>query len=376
MKSFVTRALGVALGLLLGAVLLYMLLPPLRAREDRRRLLAAHKYCQVMLIGPSYADMITPKVFDAEARRIGLDKRVCKLGRAAMTGYELVQELDAALSKDWPKLELVLVDITLGRPPSFPEENWFKSRTVAWHTLEGIRWLEAYYADFPRRKPGFREALAHFGHVLAHYASIGRAPELFGWRERKKSWNRLASDAKKAKALRAKEKAAKQKLRTRKAKAKARAKAKATPEPKATQLAAAGKIDKRARPPSASAGPLAKSAEKAAKHREKLMALTAWNAAQARRPRYQDGEWVRRLQALIKSHGREALFVIAPVWSHPAPPAPGKHRVPLLRFNDPTRFPELYTPQARGRTSHVSRAGRVVYSRILANALLPYVKRR
>jgi hypothetical protein len=129
------QALGILFGLVVGAVLIYTLLPAARAREDRHRLSQSRATCQVLLLGPSYANMVSPNDFDAEARRIGLDKRLCKLGRPGMAGFELKREIDFALGQDWPKLELLLVDITLGESAMFPEDNWFKSRAVEWHTL-------------------------------------------------------------------------------------------------------------------------------------------------------------------------------------------------------------------------------------------------
>jgi hypothetical protein len=183
LKAFLTRAGTVLVGLLLGAAVIYALLPRARAREDRQKLEAARATCQVLLIGPSYANMVQPNVFNAEARRIGPGKQLCKLGRAGLAAFELAQDVDFALTGPWPKLELVLIDVTLGPKPAFPEGNWFKTRTVEWHSLAGLKWVTASYRDRQSKPPSLRVWLSHVEHFLAHYVSLGRAPELFGWRE-------------------------------------------------------------------------------------------------------------------------------------------------------------------------------------------------
>lgn len=375
------QALGVLFGLVVGAVLIYTLLPAARAREDRHRLSQARATCQVLLIGPSYANMVRPNDFDAEARRIGLDKRLCKLGRAGMAGFELTREIDFALGQDWPKLELLLVDITLGESAMFPEDNWFKSRAVEWHTFSGMKWLLEYYRTYPKRSPELRVWVAHARHVLAHYASLGRAPELAGWREPLKTTRMRLEAREERDAIEQREQKAKKAKDDRKP---PRAKKKRSdPEPKKSRVAKAeSRKSRTATAGSQTAKPTkgeVRAQRKKRQHLARVAGLVERNRAQRKKPEYAGDAWVRKLRGQVRAYGREAFFVHAPVYYRPSPPrssAHGEDRLVLLRFNDPERFPELYLGSSRGSTHHLSKAGRPIYSRVMANELITRWKRR
>jgi hypothetical protein len=362
--SFLARASGILLGLVLGAALLQVLLPRARAREDRARLNETRASCEVLLIGPSYANMVVPKDFEAEARALGHETKFCNLGRAGLAGPELAQEVEFALSEPWPKLQLVLVDVTLGRKPAFPEGNWFKQRTVEWHNLAGMRWLRDYYRDYPKRSPPLREWVSHGEHFLAHYVSLGRAPELFGWREPIKvltAPRAVGADPPKKKKRQARREASKAKA----------AAAESRPGGKSSK----NRSRKARKKDSAAPKEPVADAHLSRKDRQGLAAtaeLVAWNREHARHPTYGESKWLYSLREPIRRRGYASMFVIAPVWYHPGPPADsaGKNpKLPFLRFNDPERFPELYVPEARGNTHHLSAAGRPVYSRIMARVL-------
>jgi hypothetical protein len=378
MSAFLARVGGILAGLVVGAALIYALLPRARAREDRRALNAARADCKILLIGPSYANMVVPSAFEAEARELGFDKRLCKIGRSGLAAYELSQEIDFALSEPWPKLELVLIDVTIGRAPGFPEENWFKSRTVEWHNLAGMNWVLDYYRHHPKRSPAPRVWLAHVEHVFSHYVSLGRVPELFGWHEPRKVIARTKSKAKAEKKKKdearkpvaAPEGVARTGIEGRRHDRKTAAKSGTTDD------SAGGKRSKRKKARSAKRrAETAESARLSSKDRQGLAAtakLVQWNRAQRKSPEYGESEWLESLRGQVRRRGHDAFFVIAPVWYHPPLPPPsvrGDLPLTVLRFNDPERFPELYVPEARGNTHHLSRVGRPFYSRALAREL-------
>jgi hypothetical protein len=380
-------AIAILFGLVLGAALIYALLPAARAREDRHRLYETRGSCQVLLIGPSYAAMVVPKAFDEEARRIGLNKRLCMFGKQGMRGFELAQELDFALSQDWSKLEVVLIDITLEDAPSFHEANWFKSRTVEWHTLAGMKWLLEHYRANPQHSPELRVWIAHARHFLAHYASLGRAPEVVGWREPLKTWRTRQRDNAKRAAKKQRDRGAAEAKRD--AKTAREKKRRPEPEPLRTKTAKAkdrkAKIAKSKSEPSQADPPKSEtpnadpqSERKLRKHLSQVKKLVAWNRKQKKKPRYVEDGWVLRLRDKVRARGREAFFVHAPIYgglSLPISSARGKDPIVLLRFNDPERFPDLYLLSSRGSTSHIKVAARPIYSRILANELLARWKR-
>jgi hypothetical protein len=374
------RGLGILLGLVIGAALIYALLPAARAREDRQRLSEKRAWCQVFLIGPSYADMVVPSAFDDEAQRIGLNKRFCHLGRTGMVGFELEQEIEFALSHDWPKLELVLVDVTLGETIGFQEANWFKSRAVEWHTVAGMKWLLDHYRGNPKRWPKLRIWVAHVRHLLAHYASLGRAPELVGWREPQKKTprTRRRDNAKRAEIEKRDAAAAERDAKERRAK-----KSRPEPEPQRTKAAKArarkAKLAKSKREASKADSakaevPKAETREERAlrTHQSQVAELIESNRESKKKPRYFDDAFIRRIRDKVRARGKEAFFVYAPVYYAPKLPISserGKDPITLLRFNDPERFPELYLLSSRGRTSHLRVKARPIYARILADEL-------
>jgi hypothetical protein len=375
-------ALGILFGLVVGAALIHAVLPTARAREERYRLSQARASCQVLLIGPSYANMVLPADFDAEARRIGLDKRLCKLARAGMVGFELKREIDFALSQDWKQLELVLVDTTLGESPGFSEGNWFKSRAVEWHTVAGMKWLLEYYRANPKRSPELRVWVAHARHLLSHYASLGRAPELVGWREPLKTTTARLRDKAERKAREQREQSAKKSKDDAKPRRAEKKKKRSDPEPRKSRLAKAESRKSKAEKAGvqeATATEGARAQRRLRQHLARVAELVETNRTRKQTPRYGGDAWVRQLRDQVRSYGHEAFFVHAPVYYGPRVPlasAQGKDRIVLLRFNDPERFPELYQLSSRGTTNHLSKSAKPIYSRLLANELLTHWKRR
>jgi hypothetical protein len=263
--------------------------------------------CRFLFVGPSYIRaQFLPEAFDAEAERIGLGGRSCKFGRSSLRGYEVRHELERLLSHDWPKLELVVIDTTLGSAKvGFQRDNWLKPRLIAWHTLDALPWLWKFYERDARSWHEKAPVVAtHVEHVAANYAGLGRATSLLSG---------LADTEQEA--------------------------------------------------------PTQNEPVSARKHDQLLRKLTWSKRAFARDEKYGTSRWPLELRSLVRAHGAEAWFLHAPVWKtvrQPGRAHRGSDRLVLLDFNDPERFPELYRPKARGNTQHISPETYSVYSRLLA----------
>ncbi len=308
---------------LLGFLLVLALLPrvpgPLEQRADP--LLAERADCGVLFIGPSYvANQIEPDAFNREADRIGLDAHACKFGAPALRGFELRMWLERLLSHDWPRLRLVVVDITLGDEVGFNSENWLKPRVIEWHTLEALPWLMTYYEErepLPLAKK-VPELWAHAKHVGAHYLRIGEGVEGLGF-------VRIADG-----------------LRP-----------KPSEKPRREGRVTDGRNRERVR---------------GAAYRRRIENLRVRRA----NPRTGPSDWPLELREVVRAHKKEAYFLIAPVLYNPRTPrraSTGGDRLVLLDFNQPDRFPELYREEVRGNTSHLRGEGPELYSALLAREI-------
>ncbi len=310
MTRFVYKALGTVAGLAAASSALFLAMPKARPEADRAAVLAVSAECQVLVVGPSYVKEVLPEVFDAEAARVGFDKRACRLGRTNLRGYELEHELDVLLSHRWPKLERVVIDITLGDSLSFDPENWFKPRVIAWHTFRAIPWLHRYYVQhFARESNPITMIAAHAGHIAANYLSLGRAAELFPGGG-------------------------------------------TTTEP-TRKTPKARKGSNRS-------------------HQAKLSALKRKKRLITAKHQTTSARWALELRRVVRRHGHEPIFLYSPVWSGLKPPlrvGHGEDPLVLLDFDDPARFPELYTADVRGSTQHLNDRGGHIYSKLLVREL-------
>jgi len=321
-KNFLLTALGFLLVILVrGAVLPHV---PGVIETRTASLVASRRSCSILFLGPSYVgNMIEPKAFNAEAKRIGFNATACKYGTEAFKGYELRLWIERLLAHDWPRLKVVVIDITLGDTIGFNPDNWFKPRTLEWHTASAVPWLFNYYRKrAPGRAPEHaRLFVSHLEHVAAHYLEIGQGTEAL---DRLRVMERLVP------AVAREEPAVDAKRSVREAKAKKNLKG-AAYEQQVKKLAASKK--KRAFGPS---------------------------------------QWPLELRDVVRQRGAEAYFLLAPVLysrAKPSAAAAGPDRLVLLDFNDPERYPELYAEKVRGNTSHLNRAGIPLYSKILARKL-------
>jgi hypothetical protein len=103
-----------------------------------------------------------------------------------------------------------------------------------------MKWLLEHYRRYPKRSPALRVWVAHARHVLAHYASLGRAPELVGWREPLKTTRMRLQDREARDAIEQREQTAKKAKKAKGDRKPARAKKKRSdPEPKKSRVAKA-----------------------------------------------------------------------------------------------------------------------------------------
>ena len=295
--------------------------PPVVTTPVEKRALASREQCQVLFVGPSYVwKQIEPPHFDAEARRIGLPLKSCIFGRNGLRGFEMHRDIQRLLEHDWPRLELVVIDTTLGDRIGFESGNWFKARMLKWHTLTAVPWLLSYYGRDKRswaaKAP---KVVSHLLHVVGNYSQAGRGAELLA--------DRLVDQA-------------------------------AVAEEKARRKA---KRIKRPLP---------------VKHPDYDKKLKHLKRAKVRIHKHSErrvSHWEVELRELVRAHGVEAYFLYAPVWSIKRPPAAiDRTDDPLIHmdFNDPVKYPDLYVESVRGKTSHLRGAGNAAYSKLLARRLL------
>jgi hypothetical protein len=301
------------------------LLPPVPWPVEERitGLLAESKTCSVLFVGPSYVEnQIDPEAFDREAARIGYDARACKVGTSGLRGFELRNVLQRILSHDWPRLELVVIDVTLGDRIGFEPANWLNPRVVEWHTLDSVPWLLDYYERTRMRRGEKPPLLSHAEHVFARYAQVGRGVEAL------RSVHLLERFRPAVEAKRRANRARKERVR--------------------------GKDYER--------------------HVERMMAVREKGG-----PKYGNPAWALELRSLVRSYGKEAYFLIAPVLYSPRIPRGerrGPERLRVMNFNDPRRYPELYEESVRGNTSHLRGDGNTRYSELLAVELKKLSRRR
>jgi hypothetical protein len=323
---FLRCLLGFVLGLLATAALFYRFVQPSDPAFEAA--FAEASRCNVLFVGPSYLEVgLKTEVFDAETRALGHPLRSCMFTRSALRSYELKHDLEQLMNHRWPALRQVAVDMTLfPGGVGFERQNWFNPRTVHWHTWDGLTWLYRHYRagkkSWRERAP---ELVGHLQHVAMNYLGIGRGgviltrarkvERLLGWetgQEKPREVNRLPRFRKKVKLSDEEAEAATRRLAQEKA------------------------------------------------------------SARARRPS-DDDSWARELEPVIRARRFEPVFLYSPVYVNRMPPRltrTGKKPLVFLDFDDPDRYPELYEPDSRGRTAHLSDEGAEHYSRILAKELV------
>lgn len=316
MTRYTSNTLLALAGLLAMAAALTFVMPkgttPLQDWEED--VFGDREQCTVLFVGPSYVKRVEPRFFNAESKRLRTNHRACKLGRASLTGVELEHELDKLLAGNWPKLKLVVVDITLGDTLKFDPGNWFKRRVIEWHTFDSALRSRRYYpldASWTQLFEYAPQLWAHAKHLMLNYLEVGNGAMFV---------SELTSHP---------ERGTK------------------TKHPKRT-------------------------------HKQYLKYVRDLrNAKRAHRdaPIYGDNTWPLSLRRRIRAHGYEAAFLFAPVWEEariPSRAVEGKDRLRVMDFGDPDKYPEFYTKRARGVTTHLTRRAAKRYSQRLAQHIAKF----
>ncbi len=262
-------------------------------------------------------------------------------GGRSLQSYEMLYQSERLLDRGWPRLELIVFDISLDPEPSFKTHNRFGPRLIQWHDLASIAWIYRMYQRLDIPWPKRRELLAaHLAHLPLHYFRVGDGLIWLDWLqplERISAW--LAG-----------REGGKGSFYTR----------------SATKLEDAVR---RRRPDEAPELP------QEALNRDRYRAI-GLRALRARKNLEQRSGCSSRtglaedLRRLARSRGVEAYFTLAPIWRLVDPPTSTiDDPFVVFDFADPERFPVLYDPQMRGGGSHLNVIGARQYSLLLADVI-------
>jgi hypothetical protein len=316
------KAVLAALGFV-GTVLALHAFAP-KVRDDEGEFEQMAKYCEVLFVGPSYVrSQVFPAVVDAEADRLGKPFRSCKFARTAMYGYEQKWELDRLLSHSWPKLRLVVFDVTTGDKTGVKRENLFNPRVIQWHDVGQLSWFAERADRSDDRAAVFFEAVEHVEHFVAHQLLLGQGAvhlQQAGETEEERLEKLLR-------------------------------RGRNPPRPtKADRRKNIGRV------------------KQAAKKKQKVL---------ADKPADKDlTRWALELRELVRAHGVEGQALLAPVWGARlvrSEPAEGVDPMVVHDFNDPGRYPQLYDIDARGWGSHLNESGSYEYSKLLAKSVAKHL---
>ncbi len=282
--------------------------------------------CNVLFVGPSYVrDGVFPHVFDREAKRLGSQLRACKYALSSLKGYEVRHDLEVLLREPWPKLELVVIDITLGADASFEKDNWYKARVVEWHTLGSVPWLYGFYRAQGLRGLALARTLApHYAHVALNYLGVGRGVALL---ERASLLDRRRET----------QRHVRRDYEVRTPSVRATRKLRGPDYPGQVQALLDAKLE-------------------AQNHHDEA-----------------SDTWARELERVVRDHGYDVAFLLAPVLTFRQPPQAlraGARPLTILDFDDPHAYPKLYESDRRGYTSHLNELGADDYSRLLAREIV------
>lgn len=292
-------------------------------RDDEGEFQQKKDYCEVLFIGPSYVrSQVFPAVIDAQADRLGKRLRSCKFARTAMYGYEQKWELERLLSEEWPKLRLIVFDVTSGDKTTVKRENLFNPRVIQWHDVGQLSWFAERAEQREDHADVFLETVEHLEHFTARVLRLGQG---------------------------------------------------------AVHLQQAGETDeerleallRRGRNP-----PKITTHARIENRRHIKRAIKKKQLVRKRKPPEKDlTAWALELRALVRSYGYEGHALLAPIWGPRlvrAESVNGEDPLVVYDFNDPEKYPELYRIEARGWGSHLNESGSYEYSKLLAKSVVKH----
>jgi hypothetical protein len=324
----------VAIGVVLGMVLSYLLLAPVVRLDlpetDRLRVLeGGNPPFDVLMIGASYVEMqFIPSVFDAQLRKRGFEVRSLNLGVQGMTPYEQDCVLDAVLELELPDLRWLLIDISMGDSPIIRNHDTLSDRTIRWHDLRQVEKLFDYYLAKPvKNQRSFEDSLTHLKYVALHYGRVGQGVSALR--------HFVSPGTGRPEVV----EAGYQRIPTR--------------------------IGDRVIKPRGNDRPGWKRRLEEAKRRMREERVEPASIARV-------DEWYERVGA----HGKEAIFVRAPIMRVNRIPLQGLREVdpvPFYDFAQPEIFPELYRVDSRHDSQHLTHLGATRYTKRLAEAFAAHL---
>jgi len=313
-RSYLIHFACGVLGLALTALLVGQLVsPPPDTQLVSLRVQA--RECEVLFVGPSYVQsQVLTDVVDAEARLLGYPLRTCKFAKTHLKGFEQYHSLRILMSQPWPKLKLVVYDVTLGADSGYVVENRFKPRVIRFHLPEIFQWYFRFWSEQKAQRGHPRQLLDHGLHVLARSLHVGVGAEL------------LSAQS-------------------------------VTVSPKS----------KRKKGPKLMA-------EADIRRRLKRLLSMKERAKKTKLPPARR-DFIRYEYDLIREHGFAAEAISAPVWSlRSLDTTLGQDGPRFSNFADPDKYPSLYTRYAHKRDDHLTKKGSQEYSRLLARHLVQRLK--
>lgn len=307
--------------------------PELGALDDKLRYFAAHKDdYDLIFVGSSRIHRgVVPAVFDAGLAEAGRPLRSFSFGLLGMQPHEAASLVRRLVAMEPARLRFVVIEPG-DFDPAIPRENRFKQRAIFWHDLPQTR--AAWGSVLRRGGPFTGQAdllLTHGLHFAARCLSLDRGFDLL----------RRLSPA-------------------------------AAPRPARSEAA---EIARRQ-----GFLPYTEDSYTFSEERRAFLADPAAYARQVRRlaelraegepsSGSRDGE-IFAAQIAELERARIAAVYLVPATTQALPAIGALHRrgeLPrLLDFGDPSRYPELYAPERRFDTEHLTQEGAELFSRLLA----------
>ncbi|MEC9241590.1 MAG: hypothetical protein VYA48_02945, partial [Gemmatimonadota bacterium] len=256
-----------------------------------------------------------PSVFDEEMSLRGHPMRSFNAGFSAMGNEEHTEITRRIRDLALPKLEWIVSDVTIRSYLRFERDNPMKARTIEWHSWRNLMRVFRYY----RATNGRTELWTHVRHTLARSANLGLGA----------LW--LTGQASLSPPI-------------------------LTSAPDFFSTPAGARHKRRGR----------KGVSKE-KHRELIDRYET--CAKAKPQISREVDRALEIHTAVSDLGFRSVLLIAPVsYRCTAPEWRDDAGLPVtvLSFNDPERYPALYSPPFRLNDNHLNYAGAVRYSKVLA----------
>ena len=289
---------------------------------------------EFLVIGPSYVRLhFLPDEFEQELREAGHELYSFGYSGKALLGAETDHYIREILKFELPRLRYVLIDVTLKQRPRLGQDNWWKRRSIQWHSP---RQFHSVLTDLTARDLSPLEhgeqIWGHFLHTLLRSAQVGEGVFLIENSERFGAEPRhyVRSDFHANEGLRQKQ----------------------------------ANLQRRYRK------------NREAYHKSQVKALIA--SRNSRNRELRDNRLPAQWRRLFEDRGVEVRFLLSPDLNDVGMETDVAGAPPLLflDFNDPVRYPELYGVELRYDSVHLIYDAALVFTRELAREVLPMLDGR